>query len=227
VRLITAADDELYGLASAAGKFGRAEKLLARLAHERTQAPDDAEPARRYALASMAVLPSIGVDFAAHARFTATVEALGEVLSLDPGDWLARYSRARLRALTPSSYGAYAVQPTGELTRALDDLEYLIAEQAGHAAQPYFVSAHALAAVIDRLAGGTAPAGRPALLDALAACPRIPVRLRALGAVLREPLVTQYAGAAGPERQALGEVLSALHGDQGAADAGRRAPAGR
>jgi hypothetical protein len=217
VRLITPADDELYGLASAAGKLGWAAKLLARLEAERQADPADPEAASRYALALMAVLPSVGIEFAAHARFTATIEALGYVLDLDPGNWLARYGRARLRALIPSSYGAYSVQLSGELTSARDDLDYLLDQQAAHSGQPYFVSTHALAAVIDRLAGEPPPPGRPALPDALAACQRVPARLPALGAVLCEPLVTLHAGSAGQEWQhAIGEVMVAIYGDQAA-----------
>jgi hypothetical protein len=214
VRLITPSDDELYGLASAAGKLGRAGKLLARLEDACRADPRDVAAADRFALAQMAVLPSVGIEFAAHARFTDTIEALGAVLALDPESWLARYSRARLRALTPSSYGAYAVRISGELAGALDDLDQLIALQARCAPQPYFACTHALAAVIDQLAGTPAPAGRPPLLEALAAVPAIPVRLPALGAVLCEPLATLYAAAAGPERHAIGEVMAALHGDQ-------------
>jgi hypothetical protein len=215
VRLIHAADDELYGLASAAGKLGRAAKLLDRLADACRAAPTDAEAATRYALAQMAVLPSVGIEFAAHARFTATVEALGRVLSLDPDNWLARYSRARLRALIPSSYGAYSVQMAGDLEAARADLDHLIARQAEQAPQPYFVSTHALAAVLDQLAGDPAPARRPALLAALAACPRVPVGFVALGAVLCEPLATLFAGSVDePLRQAIGEVMSAVYGAQ-------------
>jgi len=227
VRLITPVDDELYGLASTAGKLGRAAKLLDRLADARRADPTDAEAAARYALALMAVLPSVGVEFAAHARFTATIEAFGDVLSLDPEHWLARYGRARLRALIPSSYGTYSVQMSDELASARDDLDHLRTRQAGHAPEPYFVSAHALAAVVDHLAGDPAPAGRPALLGALAACPRVPVRLPALGAVLCEPLATLYAGSADPERHAIGEVMSALYGDQAVVAAVRRQPVRR
>ncbi|MFC7760444.1 hypothetical protein ACFQY4_22265 [Catellatospora bangladeshensis] len=39
----------------------------------------------------------------------------------------------------------------------------------------------------------------------LAACPRTPVGLPALGAVLCEPLATMHAGAVGPEREAIGK----------------------
>ena len=222
MRLITAADDELYGLASAAGKLGWAAKLVARLEEEHRTEPADSEAACRYALALMAVLPSVGIEFAAHARFTAAVEALGEVLALDQDNWLARYGRARLRALIPSSYGAYSVQMSGELASARDDLNHLLALQAGPARQPYFISTHALAAVIDYLAGEPAPAGRPSLLDELIACPRVQVKLPALGAVLCEPLVTLYAGSAGLERDAIGEVMTALYGDQPAVASARQ-----
>ncbi|MDX2545375.1 hypothetical protein ACOT81_13085 [Streptomyces sp. WI04-05B] len=227
MRLISTADDELYGLASTAGKFGRADKLLARLDVSRSADPPDGDAALRYGLAQMAVLPSIGVEFAAHARFTDTVAALGDALSLDPDNWLARYGRARLRALIPSSYGAYAVQLTGELAQAAEDLDHLIAAQSGCAPEPYFVSAHALAAVIDRLAGTAPSAGRPPLSDALAACPRVPVRFRALGAVLCEPLATLHAEADGAERELLGEVLRTVYGHQVTVDGVRRQPAGR
>lgn len=228
MRLITRADDELYGLASAAGKLGWAAKLLTRLDDERRAAPADSEAVGRHALAMMAVLPSVGIEFAAHARFTATIEALGNALSLDPDHWLARYGRARLRALIPSSYGAYSVRMSSELEAARDDLDYLQGMQAGLGREPYFVSAHALAAVIDHLAGGSASAARARLADALAACPRAPVRLPALGAVLCEPLLTLHAASPGTERAAIGEVLSAAYGDQAiVAAALRRQPVGR
>ncbi len=226
MRLITAADDELYGLVSMAGKLGRATRLLDRLDAERLAGPASAEAAHRYALALMAVLPSIGIELAAHAQFSATAEAFGEVLHLDQDNWLARYGRARLRALIPHSYGSYVVELTGDLADASDDLDYLLDLQAGQVQQPYFVSTHALAAVIDRVVG-RAPASRPALAGALAACTGVPAALPALGAVLCEPLVTLYAGSADTERQALGEVMSALYGDQPAVAALRTSPARR
>jgi hypothetical protein len=53
------------------------------------------------------------------------------------------------------------------------------------------------------------------LLDALRTCPRTPIRLVALGAVLCEPLATLYAGSAeGPQRRAIGEVMRAVYGAQ-------------
>jgi hypothetical protein len=219
VRLITAADDELYGLASAAGKLGWAAKLLTRLDAARRADPADPEAANKYALALMAALPSLGVEFEAHSRFTDTIDALGRVLQLDPDNWLARYSRARLRALIPSSYGAYTVQVSSELKHARDDLAVLLQRQGDLAEQPYFISTYALTAVVDHLGGTQTAGGRPALMDALNHCPRVPVRLPALGAVLCEPLATLHVGSLDPERAVLTEVMAALYGDQPAVTA--------
>jgi len=216
VRLITPADDELYGLASAAGKLGRADRLLAMLEGESAARPDDGEAAGRYALAMMAVLPSVSFELAAHAPFTAAIEALGAVLAIEPDHWLARYGRARLQALIPGGYGLDSAGSGDELACARSDLNYLIDLQSGPGYQPYFVSAHALAAVLDGLCGQAAPASRPSLLDELGACPLVNVRLPALGAVLCEPLVTLYLGSAERERHTIGEVAAALYADQAA-----------
>jgi hypothetical protein len=222
VRLITPADDELYGLASAAGKLGRADRLLAMLEGESAARPDDGEAAGRYALAMMAVLPSVSFELAAHAPFTAAIDALGAVLAIEPDHWLARYGRARLRALTPGGYSLDSVGSGDELTSARSDLDYLIELQSRPVYQPYFVSSHALAAVLDGLLGESGRLHRLFLLDELAACPRVNVRLPALGAVLCEPLVTLYTGSAERERHLIGDVASALYGDQAAVAALRR-----
>lgn len=221
MRLITEADDELYGLSSAAGKLGPATKLLARLADAAKSAPTDVEAATRSALAQMAVLPGISNDFAAHARLTATVEALGEVLALEPDHWLARYSRVRLQALLPNRYGAAHIHSSGELGTAREDLAYLVALQAGAPPQPYFLSTYALATVIEHLAGGPVS---PTLNDLLSTWPRTPVRLPALGAVLCEPLATLYARSAEPSRTVLGEVMASQYGGQAAVTAVRMQP---
>lgn len=222
MRLITPADDELYGLASAAGKLGRADRLLAMLESESAARPDDAEAAGRYALAMMAVLPSVSFELAAHAPFTAAVEALGAVLAIEPDHWLARYGRARLQVLMPGNYGLDSDRTADELASARADLDYLIELQSGPAYRPYFVSTHALAAVLDGLSGESGRLDRPSLLDELAACPRVSVGLPALGAVLCEPLVTLYTGSAERERHLIGDVASALYGDQAAVSALRR-----
>jgi hypothetical protein len=222
VRLITPADDELYGLASAAGKLGRADRLLAMLEREHLARPGDGEAAGRYALAMMAVLPSVNFELAAHAPFTAAIDAWGRVLAIEPDHWFARYGRARLQTLTPGGYGLDSAGAADELASARADLDFLIDLQSGLGYQPYFVSTHALATVLDGLCVESARVGRPSLADELAACPRVNVRLPALGAVLCEPLVTLYAGSAERERHAIGEVAAALYGDQAAVAALRR-----
>lgn len=212
MRLIARADDELYGLASVAAKLGRTGRLLDRLGEAHSVRPDDAEAAFAYALARMAMLPVVGAEFEAHAGLTALVEAFGQVLAIEPGHWLARYGRARLRALIPSSYGAFTVQVSGELANAARDLDDLLAYQAGTRWQPYFASGHALAAVVGHLSGDT---GRCAAhLAVLLECPAAPVGLAALGALLCEPLVTLYATSAGPDRQRVGPLMAELYGDQ-------------
>ncbi|GIG56159.1 hypothetical protein Lfu02_05310 [Longispora fulva] len=205
MRLITRADDELYGLVSVAAKLGRADKVLDRLGEARLASPDDPEAAFAHALARMATLPSIQVGFEAHAEFTEVIDAFGQVLDREPRHWLARYGRARLRALIPSSYGAFTVQVSSELTHAAGDLDLLREHQAGVASQPYFASCHALAVVVDQLSG------RLPDLSALRACAPVPVGLPALGAILCEPLVTLHAAGVGPE---VGELLRGLYGDQ-------------
>lgn len=212
MRLIARADDELYGLASVAAKLGRTGKLLDRLGSADSSDPHDAEAAFAYALARMAMLPVVGAEFEAHAGFTALVEAFGRVLEIEPGHWLARYGRARLRALIPSSYGAFTVQVSGELVNAARDLDELLAYQSRTGWQPYFASGHALAAVVGHLSGDTESCA--AHLAVLLDCPAAPVGLPALGALLCEPLVTLYATGAEPDRRRLGPLTAALYGDQ-------------
>ncbi|MFY1632988.1 hypothetical protein ACN27F_06805 [Solwaraspora sp. WMMB335] len=223
MRAITPADDEVFGLANVAAKLGRVDKVLARIADDHRADPDDPDAACRYALALMA---TVRADIAAHARFTSAIDAFGRVLAVAPQHWLARYSRARLRALVPSTYGSLSVHAPSELAKAAEDLAVLVAAQADQPPQPYFASAYALAAVVDRLVDGDSTGGRSAHLAALDGCPRRPVRLPALGAILCEPLVTLYAGG-GPQAARIGELMAALYGDQSAVvDALRRQPVG-
>ncbi len=209
---ISKADDDLFGLASTAAKLGRAGRLLDRLADAHHADPADPVAASRYGLALMATVRP-GIE--AHAGFTTAIEVFGQVLAGTPEHWLARYSRARLRALVPSSYGSFTVQVPDELGKAEEDLDILCTQQAAVPAQPYFASAHALAAVVARLTGDESGQRRRAHVAALSRCPRIPARLPALGAMLCEPLVTLYAaGLDPPEREPVGELMSALYGDQ-------------
>ena len=214
MRLIDPADEELFQLASVAGKLGRAGSLLDRLADRRRAAPGDLDSAFGYALAQLAALPSRESDLAAHASFTSTIEAFGAVLDIEPVHWLARYGRARLRALIPSSYRTFSIYVPSELGRAAEDLAQLCEQQASQPPQPYFASAHALAAVVDRLSGHQDCERWPGQLAAIAAAPRVPVALPALGAVLCEPFMTLYGIVPDPHRQTIGTVMAALYGDQ-------------
>lgn len=235
MRLITTADEELFGLVSAGAKLGKADQLLTRLADAHQADPDDPEAGFRYALAMMAALPGIGIDMGigigialeAHARFTITVETFGRVLSLVPEHWLARYGRARLQALVPGAYGAlYPSQVAGQFD-AREDLDHLLTQQARSPQQPYFASTYALAVLVDQVLDPEDPDRhedpdrRASHFAALAACPRVPVQLPKLGAVLSEPLVALYHSCGGTDRQTVGEVMSVLYGHQAAVVAAR------
>lgn len=228
MRLITRADDELYGLISTAGRFGRAQKILDLLERERDAARDDPEAVGRHALALMAALPAMARGLGAHAGVTDAIEAFGDVLALDPDHWFARYGRARLRTLVPSSYGNYTVRTDGALAAAGEDLRYLIGLQARLPQQPYFASTHAAVLVVDLLMGEQDPDALGRLAELLRGSRLEPVRLPALGAVLCEPLATLHVAAREePDREAIGTALTTLYGDQTAADVMRYAKARR
>ena len=213
VRLITRADDELYSLINTAGKFGRAAKILSTLERERAAAPDDLEAAGRLALAQMAALVGMAGDMGAHAIVTEAIESCGRVLALDPDHWFARYARARLRTLAPSSYGSYAVQTDPGLAAARQDLKYLVELQERLPPQAYFTSTYAAAVIVDRLAGVSDRDTLGQLLEVLREGPLEPVGLPAIGAVLCEPLATVYASGGGGARESVGAALAALYGD--------------
>jgi tetratricopeptide (TPR) repeat protein len=213
VRLIARADDELYGLASVSAKLGRIAPLLERLDRARSD-PADAESSFAFGLAQMAMLNSLPGEFDAHSRFSETIDAFGQVLAVEPRHWLARYGRARLRALIPSSYGNFTVQISSQLDSAAQDLEELLAYQAELEWQPYFASCYALAAVVGYLSGDSARCAEQ--LAELLRCPPTPVGLPSLGALLCEPLVTLHATCLEPDRPLLGQLMAALYGNQSA-----------
>lgn len=213
MRLVTAQDDQLYGLAYTAARLGKADELLARFERAHQDDPGDAEAACRYALALMATLSTVGASFEAHARFTFAIEAFERALAAAPDYWLAAYGLARLRALIPSGYGTVPTSGTNLLAEARSGLADLLDRQRAVPYQPYFASTVALAAVVDHLAGEPDPVRWTERMAALAACPRLPVGLPHLGAVLCEPLITLYAECSEPDRSAVGEVMTALYGD--------------
>lgn len=213
MRLVTPEDDQLYGLAYAAARLAKADALLAQFEQAREADPGDADAACRHALALMATLSTVGASFEAHAQFTFAIEAFEDVLAAAPDHWLARYSLARLRALIPSGYGTVPTSETNLLAEARAGLADLIDRQRTQTFQPYFASTIALAAVVDQLAGETDPGRWSERLAALATCPRQPVALPHLSAVLCEPFITLHAGCPEEDRKTVGEVMAALYGD--------------
>jgi hypothetical protein len=67
-----------------------------------------------------------------------------------PDDWLARYCRARLRAMIPGAYGVVA-NVADELAMAAEDLDQLIQRQSYEPWLGYFASAYLLDAFVGRL----------------------------------------------------------------------------
>ena len=213
MRLVTAEDDQLYGLAYAAARLGKADDLLARFEQAHQDDPGDADAACRYALALMATLSTVGASFEAHARFTFAIEAFETALAAAPDHWLAAYGLARLRALIPSGYGTVPTSETNLLAEARAGLADLLDRQRAVAYQPYFTSTVALAAVVDPLAGEHDPLRWSQRLAEIAAGPRVPVEFPHLGAALCEPLITLYGECPEPDRSTIGEVMAALYGN--------------
>jgi len=223
VRLITSADEELFLTASVAGKLGRTRPLVERLQERYDAAPHEPEAAFEYALALTAALPSITSDFEVHAAFGTIVEILGGVVDAAPDHWLARYCRARLRALVPTSYSVFTIYTESELSKAAVDVGDLVRRQSGQPWVSYFASTHLLAAFIQRMAdeSGTAvdlPMPAAELVGAVTGRPHRPVAFPALGAMLCEPFVALYDLWDGPQRARLGEVMAALFPGQPAVE---------
>ena len=223
MRLITSADEELFLTASVAGKLGRTRPLVERLQERYDAAPHEPEAAFEYALALTAALPSITSDFEVHAAFGTIVEMLGGVVDAAPDHWLARYCRARLRALVPTSYSVFTIYTESELSKAAVDIGDLVLRQSRQRWMPYFASTHLLAAFIQRMAdesGTTVDPPLPVadLLDAVTGRPHHPVAFPALGAMLCEPFVALHDLWDGPRRARLGEVMAALFPGQPAVE---------
>ena len=221
MRLITPADEEIFQTVSLAGKLGRTAPVLAQFERRYNADPGDPDAAFPYALALTAALPSVTTDFEIHAAFGATIEVLGEVVAASPEHWPARYCRARLRALVPSSYSVFAIHTESELAKAAADLNVLVAQQSGRPPRSYFACPYVLAVVVRSSAEesgtpvGDGPDGAE-LLAAAAALPRTPVPYQALGAMLCEPFIALYDRSTGAERELAGELMRTLFPDQAA-----------
>jgi len=203
MRLIEAADDQLFEAVSLAGKLGRADKLLEGFERRHDEHPDDADAAFSYALALLAVLPTIGSETEAHGRFCAAADALDQVVAAVPGHWLARCLRIRLRCLQVDSRSALRILADAELGKANAELDELLELQSRVDWQPYFSSVLLLAARLASLTGQSEQAsGGVAELAARAernSGRRMP--FRALETLLCEPFDTGKRPTAQPVRQ--------------------------
>lgn len=223
MRLITRADENLFHTVTVATKLGRAKAIVDRLGARYDDDWDSVDAAFPYALAMVAVLQTSGTDFEKHAGYTDVIETLGDVLHADPDHWLARYCRARIRALIPTSYSVYRNYVVGERGKAVRDADELIERQSMAPAQPYFACTYLLAArmaledtALEGTESGTAgDAGdgvdrAAGLIERAAALPADAVPFPALAAILCEPFVACYSQPAVPSRALVGDLMSAL-----------------
>src|SRR3954447_7697186 len=187
MRLITTADENLYQAVFLAVKFGRAGKLVDRFQLAYEDHWDDPEVSFEYALALMATLHNIRTDADGHRTYNVAMETLGDVLSSAPDHWLARYSRARLRALVPTGFSIYKIFVDHERNMANEDLNLLAEYQAAVPWQPYFAcTSMQLAFVASQTEDWPTVHGH---IEAARERTAAPVRLPALGSMLCEPFL--------------------------------------
>lgn len=224
MRLITTADDNLYQAVFVAAKFGRAGKLVDRFQQASEDQWDNAEISFEYALALMATLHTIRSDVDGHQAYHVAMESLGDVLSSAPDHWLARYSRARLRALVPTGFSVYKMFVDHERTMANEDLHRLAECQSAEPWQPYFASTYLLLAFVASHTGDW-----PAVhghIEAARAQPAAPVGLAALGAMLCEPFLALHGIVDAADQAAVADLMRTLFPDQPAVTAALHQPTG-
>lgn len=225
MRLIGSDDEQLFHTVTIAARLGKANRIVDRLAAAYDENWEDPETGFRYALALIAVLQVSSDDLAKHAGYTQSMEALDDVLASSPDHWLARYCRARLRAVIPTSYGNLREYLGGEQGKALADVEELLRGQEAVAWQPYFAAAYVLAAQV--YAGQGDEAGAAKRLGEAVDRPRAALRYAALGSLLSEPFLTLYHGGARQLAGAVAPLMADLFPDNPAVAAALRAAAAR
>jgi hypothetical protein len=150
------------------------------------------------------------------------METLGDVLSSAPDHWLARYSRARLRALVPTGFSIYKIFVDHERNMANEDLQLLAEEQSAQPWQPYFASTHMqLAFVASQTEDWPAVHGH---IEAAGQQPPVPIRLPALGSMLCEPFLAVHGVVDAADRTAVGDLMAGLFPDQPAVVAALHQP---
>jgi len=212
VRLITAADEQLYQAVSLAIRFGRAGKLTGQFQQRYEEAWDDPEVSFQYALALMATLQSIRSGVDGHRTYSAVMETLGDVLSAAPDNWLARYSRARLRALVPTAFTVYQMFVEHERNMANEDLRELAERQSGVAWQPYFACTHMQFAFVASQTEDWPTVHKH--IELAAAQPPAPVGLPSLGAMLCEPFLAVHGVVEAEHRAAVGDLMATMFAEQ-------------
>jgi tetratricopeptide (TPR) repeat protein len=198
MRLVQADDERLFHTVTVAARLGRSGKLTQRLLADYDEYWDDPEAAFRYALALVAMIQASGSDQEKRANYTQSMEALDDVVEIDPGHWLARYCRARHRVLIRTGYGRYLADERG---KALDDLQELLQRQEQVPWQPYFTVAYLLAAQFHAGQGDQAQATR--LISEAGERPRERVPYPALGSIMSDAGRVLYHGAVPPSLKAV------------------------
>ncbi|MDX2545370.1 hypothetical protein ACOT81_13060 [Streptomyces sp. WI04-05B] len=212
MRLIEAADAELFEAMSLADRMGRAARMLERLEEQYYKNPDDPDAALRYALGLLATLPTAGSEIETWGRIGGVTEALDQVVAAVPDHWLARYLRARLRCLALAGKDP-SEDELGGVAAAVDELIELQSRTGG---QPYFVAAFVLASRLAEWPGRSRDPDRVARLRAeVRRGGGRPMPFRSLATVLNDPFAAGYAPVAAPERHGSPTVRPSAAGLEG------------
>jgi hypothetical protein len=190
----------------------RADRLTDRFQQRYEEEWDNPEVSFQYALALMATLQSIRSGVDGHRTYSVAMETLGDVLSAAPDNWLARYSRARLRALVPTAFTVYKMFVEHERNLANDDLRDLAERQSGVAWQPYFACAHLQLAFLASQAEDWPTVHRQ--IELAGAQPPAPVGLPALGTMLCEPFLAVHGVVEAGHRAAVGDLMATMFPEQ-------------
>jgi hypothetical protein len=142
------------------------------------------------------------------------MEALGDVLSAAADHWLARYCRARLRALVPTRFSAYTMFVEHERTMAREDLDDLADRQAAVPWQPYFACTHVQQAYVASMSDDWPAVAN--FLELAGRQPPAPVGFRALGSMLCEPLLALHTSVGVGQRPVVAGLMAAMFPDQAA-----------
>lgn len=211
MHLIAAEEEELYQTLSLAGRMGKSQLVKKRLEQRYEEAWANPQASFPYALALTAELQDPRPRLEKHLVYGSAIEVLDDVIYAED-HWLARYLRARLRALIPRGYRDFTVYVDSERRKGQKELYELIDRQSKVQWQPYFASTYLLAAARACTETAEREAGR--LIAEAKAHPARPVPFHALGSLLCEPFLTVLEQVSGMQRQAVARLMSELFPDQ-------------